>query len=136
MALVAHSEHRTHVCCAVCSNFGLWGWVAVFQWEYVDLEPVHVCPQCLAYWKAKSTRLQRIGCQSWDMLEGHGSKQPANIERGYVALDVTPYLGASLMRTLWNAAGINTDRKRSTGLVVLWMMNRGQLKQRRQSAGR
>lgn len=135
MVLDAKAEQHTRVCCAVCGAYGLWGYVVSFRWEYLDLTDVHVCPGCLGRWAVRSRTLSQRGCKSWDLLNGRGSRKEPNLERGYVALDMTPYVGASLMRTLWDLNGRHMDQRVSKGLVVLWLSSRGEIKLRR-NAGR
>lgn len=138
MALNAVTAQHTKVCCAVCSAYGLWGNVVTFTWDYLDLSPVHVCPSCLARWEPRARRLRTLKCKSWDLVHGRGSRRSPDLQCGYVSLELAPYVGASLMRTLWSLEGVNLDSRVSKGLVVLWLQSRGEIKtkQRRQSAGR
>lgn len=138
MALNAVTAQHTKVCCAVCGAYGLWGYVVSLEWEVLDLVPVHVCPTCLAKWEPKARRLRVLKCKSWDLLNGRGSRRSPDLRAGFVSLEMTPYVGASLMRTLWSVEGFNLEPKLSKGLVVMWLQARGEIKtrQRRQSAGR
>lgn len=131
MALGAITRQHTKVCCATCGAYGLWGYVVTLSWEWLPLEPVHVCPSCLSKWQHRARKLAKLGCKSWDLVNGRGSKKSPDLRAGYTSLEMTPYVGASLRQTLWDLDGREVDRIVTRGLVVMWLANRGDIKLKR-----
>lgn len=128
------SEQQTRVHCAVCSNLGLWGYVAHLTWDFAQLDSVHVCPTCLHRWTERHRLLERRGCQSWDIMHGRGSmKHAPDMDKGFIPLALVPYVGASFIVSFFRA-GRPVSPEATKSIVAFWLMNRGELKLRRQSA--